>query len=118
MPGRFLTKKALQIAPNLQDYLMAFTSVNNKIFGKKLGAIWGVSDITVRAIVNHLRQQGARIGSDTNKKTGGYWWAQTEEELDGTKDDLRGRIIGIQLALNGLNKSFEVKSKLQQVLFG
>lgn len=42
----------------------------------------------VRAAISELRKEGALICSDT---TGGYWWAESLEDVMGMSDSLRDR---------------------------
>lgn len=49
-------------------------------------------------MVNYLRSNGALIGSCKS----GYYWCETDEEKAETLDSLRGRIVGIERAIKGM----------------
>ena len=55
----------------------------------------------LRRIINSLHQKGYPICSDT----GGYWYAQSQQELLDNAEALRGRAIKILNAVQGMERA-------------
>lgn len=70
----------------------------NVVSSRELESLFQIRGPDLRDIINNLRSGGIPICS--NRK--GYFFAETEEELDGTVRQLRSRIKKIALAERGL----------------
>lgn len=98
------------------DVIMKHTS-ENKIFDGQIRYEVRVSDpdskkkgAGLRRVINSLRQKGYPICSDV----GGYWYAQSKEELEENYNALKGRACKILEAASGMklaiDKYEEIKS--------
>lgn len=67
----------------------------------------------LRRVINSLRQKGFAICSDT----GGYWYAQSKQELLDNAEALRGRAVKIIEAARGMEKAAEFYDEYQKRLF-
>ena len=67
-----------------------------------------LTETTLRALVNYLRQTHRPIGSNAH----GYFWANRARELDSTIRHLRERIGGIDRAARGLETCFSGQKEL------
>ena len=77
-------------------------SVDNPVTARQITAALSISGPAVRAIVNHLREQGHPIGSGGK----GYWYASAPNELGTTITHLEQRIRSMERAARGLRKAF------------
>lgn len=71
---------------------------------KELGILFGVTDVTIRKIINEYRSDGIPICSN-NK---GYYYSEEPEEIVRTAASLKRRVASIQRAIDGLLKNVEV----------
>lgn len=67
----------------------------------------------LRKVINQLRQKGFGICSDT----GGYWYAQSKQELIDNAQSLRGRAIKIIEAARGMERAADRYDEIQARLF-
>lgn len=73
----------------------------NAVKSKQIEQIFGLRGVEVRNMVNQLRYEGVPICSGRK----GYWYAKNEAEVIETLNGLKARIIGIENAVNGLEKT-------------
>jgi len=66
----------------------------------------------LRRVINSLRQKGFAICSDT----GGYWYAQSWEELNENINALIGRATKIMIAAQGMKKALDNFNEVQKQL--
>ena len=71
---------------------------------KELGILFGVTDVTIRKIINDYRSDGIPICSNSK----GYYYSEEPEEIVKTIASLKRRVASIQRAINGLLKNVEV----------
>lgn len=71
---------------------------------KELGILFGVSDATIRKIINEYRSDGIPICANHN----GYYYSESPDEIIKTIASLKRRVASIQQAINGLLKNVEV----------
>lgn len=87
----------------LREYLETYARGKaNAVIGMQLRELFGGSGACMRGAINELRVGGYPVGSCNN----GYYWASSRDELIDTIDHLRGRMWGIQMAVNGLNNAY------------
>ena len=82
------------------------TGRKNAASSKTLEAVFDVTGAEIRKTVNALRCGGFPVCSDT----AGYYYAQTQDEVNATIAQLNGRITKISNAKNGLLASMEMFS--------
>ncbi|WP_312645150.1 hypothetical protein [Hydrogenoanaerobacterium sp.] len=73
----------------------------NAITSREMERIFCVSGKEPRDTINILSREAIPIASDQS----GYYYAKTEAELRATIHHMRRRIVGINAAINGLNRS-------------
>lgn len=71
---------------------------------KELGILFGVSDATIRKIINEYRSEGIPICSGHR----GYYYSETTEDIVRTIASLKRRVGSIQKAIDGLQSCVEV----------
>ena len=74
---------------------------------KELGILFGVSDVTIRKIINEYRTEGIPICSNNH----GYYYSETAEDIVRTIASLKRRVASIQKAINGLQSCVEVEDE-------
>jgi len=67
-----------------------------------------LTDAEVRAMVNFLRRNGEPIASGKN----GYFYAESDYELEATKKYIRDKIKGERSALEGLDLAFKKQTEV------
>lgn len=80
------------------------TGRNNAASSKTLEAVFHVKGADIRKAVNALRCAGATVCSDT----AGYYYADTQAEINATIAQLNSRITKIANAKNGLLAATEL----------
>ena len=88
-------------APTVLRGLQA-RSADNPVTARQITAALSIPGPAVRAIVNHLREQGHPIGSGGK----GYWYASGPNELGTTITHLEQRIRSMERAARGLRRAF------------
>lgn len=84
----------------LREYLETYArGKENAVIGMGLRELFGGSGACMRKAINELRVQGNPIGSNRD----GYYWAVRKDELKETIGHLKGRVLGIQQAIHGLD---------------
>ena len=98
----------------LSDYLYHYHSgERNIISSRELEATFRIRGSELRRMINHLRADGIPICS-TDK---GYFYAETNEELERTIRQLQSRIKKIARAEHGLVKALERRTNSNQITF-
>ena len=88
----------------IAQYLRIYhTGVRSVISSRELEAAFQIRGPDLRRLINSLRGEGIPICSSDS----GYYYAETEEELQGTIRQLRSRIKKIAHAERGLTKVLE-----------
>ena len=86
----------------LAAYLLIFhCGATYAVLSPGLERVFGVKGKELREAVNALRREGVPICSNA----GGYFYAETEEEIRGTLRHMTNRIAGITGAIRGLRRS-------------
>ena len=116
--GSGLKEKEIQMAAHLHAYLKKMrdngdATPDNPLCGAAICRMFDeigrpLSEVSLRALVNHLRQNQVPIASCS----GGYFYARYPAELKGTIHHLSDRIAGIQKAVDGLVGCFGGQSEL------
>jgi hypothetical protein len=82
------------------DVLAVFANgKENAIKSAELEKTFGIKGAVLRDHVNALRSEGTPICSSRV----GYWFADNDEELLATKQNLLNRIAGMQRAIEGID---------------
>lgn len=71
----------------------------NAIIGRKIGNVFGITDVNVRAYVNEARCDGMPICSCGS----GYYYSSHPADLNDTIANLKGRVMKVEMAIDGLN---------------
>ena len=71
---------------------------------KELGLLFGISDGSIRRIINQYRSEGIPICSCPD----GYYYSENPEDIVKTIGSLKRRIASIQKAIDGLLTNVEV----------
>lgn len=77
----------------------------NAIIGRKIGNVFGISDVNIRAYVNEARCDGLPICSCNS----GYYYSYNNDDLNDTIKTLKGRVIAVENAIEGLNGIIALK---------
>lgn len=77
----------------------------NAIIGRKIGNVFGITDVNVRAYVNEARCDGFPICSCIS----GYYYSYDKDDLTHTINNLKGRIMAVENAIDGLNSIMNYK---------
>lgn len=88
-----------------KDLLLAFlrdycVGKHNAKKSREFQMLMGVKGADIRRMVNELRFAGHPICSGKE----GYWYAETEDEVLETLNNLQSRVYGINKAINGLER--------------
>ena len=96
------------------EYLREFHRGREKaIYSRELQCIFSLDGRNIRRKISKLRQEGYPICSDEN----GYYYADTQAEINGTVGRLNGLVTSISNARTGLlfasaNRPMEITIKL------
>ena len=83
------------------------------VSSRELERTFSISGPALRVIINHLRSEGVPICSFDY----GYYYAETEQELQFTIRQLRSRIAKIATAERGLTKALDMYNDSGQIAF-
>ena len=106
-----------QLKTNKVDSALLLSAIQScspgtKIFSSQLEHSLGYSGVQIRKAIMELRREGKPIGSDHH----GYFWANSQEEIEGTIQHLELRALSELETVSALRGAFDINSQISMAM--